>query len=117
MRLTSDWVFGVSEPLADPVVALAVPDKPERNGRATSGNDVITGRAGDDVIDGLAGNDTIFGLGGNYTLLGGAGEANLHGGALHGGAGKVRTVRKPDLPDTRQGRQPPPNSLSHRGSN
>ena len=108
MRLTSDWVFGVSEPLADPVVALAVPDKPERNGRATSGND---------VIDGLAGNDTIFGLGGNYTLLGGAGEANLHGGALHGGAGKVRTVRKPDLPDTRQGRQPPPNSLSHRGSN
>jgi len=103
MRLTSDWVFGVSEPLADPVVALAVPDKPERNGRATSGNDVITGRAGDDVIDGLAGNDTIFGLGGNYTLL--------------GGAGKVRTVRKPDLPDTRQGRQPPPNSLSHRGSN
>ncbi|WP_428425405.1 calcium-binding protein [Pararhizobium sp.] len=60
-------------------------------GKATAGNDVLTGTAGVDKIDGLAGNDTINGLGGNDVLTGSAGNDVLDGGAgadkLDGGTG------------------------------
>ena len=60
-------------------------------GKATNGNDVLTGTSGSDKIDGLAGNDTIKGLGGNDVLKGGAGNDVLDGGAgadkLDGGTG------------------------------
>ncbi|WP_378949001.1 Hint domain-containing protein [Paracoccus sp. R86501] len=59
--------------------------------RATTGADIIDGKAGDDFINGGAGNDSIIGGTGNDTLLGGAGNDTLLGGdgndSLDGGDG------------------------------
>jgi Ca2+-binding RTX toxin-like protein len=48
---------------------------------ATSGPDVLAGRAGGDTIDGLAGDDTIIGSTGNNVLYGGDGADSIVGGS------------------------------------